>query len=271
VNVSPRRERQLGFVTQNGQRFPQPGVGERDAVAALKSGFCPWCGAGPFTVPLQHINVKHGLDQYQLRDALGLRHDEVLCDPTHSALKRQQTTELGLIQNLTPTLGRPRVVRKRLKPARKPPAAHLCVVCGTTLSGKRKTCSTECLKSLLAMRARESGFAQPASVVITFECPVCGESVTKRENDPTRYCSESCAGRARAAREGRTGGTFSFGQGVSRAGTPSPLKGRPKPRQSHCKRGHLLDDANTKIIGGVRRCAACVNERDRKRRLGLGL
>lgn len=92
-----RRERRLGWVTENQQRYP-PDQPAEDAQAALRAGVCPICGSGPFTVVAIHVAKKHGVDRFEIRAMADLPPRESICDPTHSAsvsARTRRTSEAG--------------------------------------------------------------------------------------------------------------------------------------------------------------------------------
>jgi hypothetical protein len=87
-----RRDRQLGVITPNMQRYDaDKAEGWADAVAR---GLCPFCNAGPFVVVAQHTYQIHGVDRRVLRDMIGVYYSTSICDPTYSAGRTTHTNQL---------------------------------------------------------------------------------------------------------------------------------------------------------------------------------
>lgn len=86
-----RRERQLGNITPNLQRYEA--TLPDDALAAVTEQVCPFCGEGPFVVVASHVYRMHGITARDLRNMLGLYASKSICDPAHSAYCRDRLTD----------------------------------------------------------------------------------------------------------------------------------------------------------------------------------
>lgn len=80
-----RRERQLGLITPDIQRYSPERAG--DALDAISKQICPFCGCGPFSVVAIHVNQIHGINHRELRAMFGLRMHDKICDPYISKMR----------------------------------------------------------------------------------------------------------------------------------------------------------------------------------------
>lgn len=95
---SVRRERQLGVITPNLQRYEAPNAA--DWLDAIERQVCPICGAGPFTVVAQHVSMMHNIGRNELRDLLGIPRSESICDPTYASARSVITTKRMDVETL---------------------------------------------------------------------------------------------------------------------------------------------------------------------------
>jgi len=208
-----RVERHLGWVTVNGQEYPREKAA--DWLDAIKKGLCPFCGAGPFTMVALHVNQRHGMTSNELKDLLGLRVQDSICDPAYSKAMSKRAIELWdgpKMRELAkaPKKGRrtTNAERARVAALRKPPKA--CVICGAPVPyRKRATCSDECRHQRQVKTGQEVKARQPAPKTVDLICPICGVGFTMRESKLRRQkksgyaqtvCSLSCAGKSSARR-----------------------------------------------------------------------
>lgn len=89
-----RVERRLGWVTANGQRYPN--CHAEDWMDAVRKGLCPFCGSGPFAVVAIHIARVHGILKHDLREMLGITLTESICDPFTSKTISMSVKERGV-------------------------------------------------------------------------------------------------------------------------------------------------------------------------------
>lgn len=193
----------------NGQRYPREKAA--DWLDAIKKQLCPFCGEGPFTVVAAHVNRRHGLDRHELRDLLGITEGESICDPFHSAARREHGKRVTARLDMRVIGGMHSGPRRRTVADR---SAHdrarkerACVVCGAEVVGQRKTCSDDCRRQRQSETAKAVR-AQDVRVVemLRFECPECGQESEKpaaqvRANRKAGwdgpFCGMSCAAKYR--------------------------------------------------------------------------
>jgi hypothetical protein len=208
--MSVRRERQLGWVTQNEQEFPT--LSAVDWVDAIKHGLCPICGAGPFTVPAQHVRQAHDMNRYELRDLLGVTVATSICDPMHSKAISARGVEAAQRRDMR-AMGQQRTGSKRLTNAAIAAAARTrkmrsCVVCGDVVADRRRTCSDECRKTRQAEAITLAVGAQRRKPpeMVAFSCPECGQMAerpaaqvrsNRKQGWAGPFCGMSCAGKYR--------------------------------------------------------------------------
>ena len=170
-NSDGRRDRQLGIITQNKQRFEA--FRADDALESVRRQVCPFCGEGPFLVVARHVYLMHGITSRELRNMLGILANESICDPTHA-----QAVAARSVVAKDPEL------RRRSLEARR----------SRTSAGWKMTKAAR-----LAMSERRKGRRpRGGDLVPEIVCPVDGTRFTSPRHG-ARYCSRQCAALARAA------------------------------------------------------------------------
>lgn len=209
MTADTRVERHLGWVTMNGQRYPREKAD--DWLDAVKKQLCPFCGEGPFTVVAQHVRHRHGLNRHEFRDLLGITDSESICDPFHSAARREHGKRVTAGRDMRALVALRSGNRRMTVAAR---AAHdrsrkerSCVVCGIEITGERRTCSDECRRQRQSETAKATRAQDVRTVeMLRFVCPECGQTAEKRASQVRSnrkqgwdgpFCTMSCAGKYR--------------------------------------------------------------------------
>lgn len=91
---SPRPERHLDFDQGDGPSRARV-LAVEDPVEALRSGLCPYCGDGPFTVVAIHASKKHGIDRHEIRELVGVSEKTSICDPTYSEVCAERGQQIA--------------------------------------------------------------------------------------------------------------------------------------------------------------------------------
>lgn len=181
--------------------------------AALDALSCPWCGAGPFRVPLGHISAAHGIDRFTVRDLGHIPTDQSLTEfevhetrsemmkkrgwpapgvtsagskkrPTALFLESQRRKHRAQWDRLTPDERQQHMAQMSSRVQRqRHDVEGACGTCGRLIAGSAsrhlKFCSHRCY-SISRENREDRG------------CLQCGSTFRVTVGDPKRFCSPRC-------------------------------------------------------------------------------
>lgn len=191
--VSGRRERKLGWITPNAQRFDADRAA--DWLDAIRRQVCPICGAGPFTVVATHVAHMHAIDRLALRAMVGLDPDSSICDPAHSKNRSALSRKVNAL-----TLD---VRREALHATwEQKNAARDAEIVGHLQSGLSFV-EIEALMGIsrhtVRAAAHRQGFGRVWGVGTDRVCEECGRGFKVRKRSATgRFCCRKCSNAATA-------------------------------------------------------------------------